>query len=169
LNRNKINRIGKFRQGNDTIDRLYSIAEHYKVKYNLTTFIDIVYQGFDTYYQAGSDFIFFALEYIQPYFIKGEIQSRISNIKTLQDAYIACLLHELCHAIEQRQNPERAGQEMEAINQRLYKTDVEYHHNQPFEQRADQFANDELAEIKKGVLCKVKPIKHLKLIIRKVY
>ena len=127
------------------IKYLEKIAEHYKKEYYLNTFIDICNEGLNTYYKTKADYIYLSLEYIRFLYDTDDLFKR-ANIKNLKEAYIFGILHELKHAIDYKNNTDRAEQELKNLDLSLYNSDRQYHHKQPAEIRADEFARQELGK-----------------------
>jgi len=125
------------------IKYLNKIAEYYKKEYNLDTFIDICCQGLATYYKAKQDYIYFSLEFVKHLYDSGDLKQR-ANIKNLEQGYIFTILHELKHAIDYKNKPDRYELELKNVDTLQYYSDRQYHHSQPAEIRADEFARQEL-------------------------
>ncbi|MHA1787865.1 MAG: hypothetical protein ACTSXT_01430 [Candidatus Helarchaeota archaeon] len=142
LNRNKIESI-EYNSNKDIISYLEKIAEYYKQKYNLNTFIDICWQGDDAYFTYKENFIFIALDYAIKLYIRGKYKNR-AYINNLKEAYIFTLLHEIHHAIKHKEDFNFWDNTFQKVNIGLYKNDIDYHNSLFFEKQADEFANIEI-------------------------
>ena len=124
-------------------EKLYEIAKHYKRKYGLSTFIDVVNYGDGTYFNYKTNSIFLSFECIQTLIDEFNLNKR-THTKNLEKNLIFALLHELKHAIDFRNDSKGYINENASINRGLYKTDQDYRDNLPLEIRADNFAREEI-------------------------
>ena len=126
-------------------EKLNKIAEQYKSEYSLDTSIDIVKEGVDTYFRRQRNCIFFAINYVKKVYKEKDLRER-SGYRNFKNNLIFGLLHEIYHAIDYKNNPDICDKEFEKVNIGLYLEGGEYHHLQPFEKRADDFARKELVK-----------------------
>jgi hypothetical protein len=120
----------------ETINILENIAEEYKKKYSLNTFIDISSSGEYCYYNCLNNYIVLSLSYVL-----------LRRGGDLTD-YIFALLHEIKHAIDYTYNTQEFINETKGVNWVEYNINLEYHDKQPFEIRANEFAKKELERLK---------------------
>jgi hypothetical protein len=131
---------------------LERIFNYYKKEYNLNTVLVIEPYLNDCFHRSFSNMIVLGLLYVKdenikfscPKFLKYSVQKRI----------ILCLLHEIKHVIDWKNNKEQFIKEKEETDFSAYGTDINYHNSRPFEQRAEEFA---FAEVNKwGIYIKEK-------------
>ena len=138
---------GKRYERKSIIKELNTLVKKIKEKYKIDTSIDIMSEGTECFFDRDKNHIECSLSMIKEG--KTESQYRCEYEKVnLKDFYKFVLLHELYHAIDYKYNKRKFNKELTKMNTALYFTDGIYHDNQPFEKRADAFANRELKRIK---------------------
>ena len=121
--------------------KLEKIFKYYKRKHKLDTTIDVYSLGVLAHYKGAENYIFLGLKYIDEH--SGDLALRSGYI-TLKELYIFTLLHEIKHAIDYTYHQELIKSERKNLHLGKYLDSREYHHQQPFEIRADAFAKQEL-------------------------
>ena len=133
-------------------NKLRSIFEHYK---NYAGFEDEIVFTESFNFLATADHVNKRLIYnitaLDYYFNdeqnKIDFEDRMRLSRSNKDIFfIAVLLHEIGHIIDKQQNEYRLKKEFSEMIYFLYTSDRGYHHNRPFEIRADGFARRELSK-----------------------
>ncbi|KKM82823.1 hypothetical protein LCGC14_1315750 [marine sediment metagenome] len=139
MNRTKIIAIGK---DSAIINYLREIFTHYQFNYGLSTQLKIEYSG--QYFHSIDNIISITTADRHFHITKIYLEKFNRNIPINKEEYlIGALLHEIKHAIEWQDDPEKLDLERSMVDNKLYFSNINYHNSIPLEKRAINFANEE--------------------------